>query len=77
MGFCGGLRKEVKNYKKNDMKYLYAASIQGIQSFIFQTNKLREIAGASKLVDDICKELFNESFKVPEENIIMQAAGNV
>jgi len=26
-----------------DKKYLYGASIQGIQSFIFGTNKLKEI----------------------------------
>lgn len=31
--------------------YLYGAAVQGIQSFIFQTNKLMEIAGASELVE--------------------------
>ena len=35
-------------------KYLYGAAVQGIQSFIFQTNKLREIVGASELVEEIC-----------------------
>lgn len=40
--------------------YLYGASVQGIQSFIFQTNKLREIAGASELVSCICSQLFVE-----------------
>ncbi len=33
-------------------KYLYAASIQGIQQYIFQTNRLREIIGASALLDN-------------------------
>ena len=36
------------------MKYLYGAAIQGIQSFIFQTNKLQEIVGASELIEIIC-----------------------
>jgi len=27
----------------NNKKYLYGAAVQGIQSFIFGTNKLREI----------------------------------
>ncbi|PID47067.1 MAG: hypothetical protein CR967_05810 [Proteobacteria bacterium] len=34
-------------------KYLYGASVQGIQNFIFKTNKLKEIIGASKLVEDL------------------------
>lgn len=43
-------------------KYLYGASIQGIQGFIFQTSKLRDIAGASELVDRVCGELFESMF---------------
>lgn len=35
------------------MRYLYGASVQGIQSFIFATNRLREIVGASDLVEEI------------------------
>ena len=34
-------------------KYLYGAAVQGIQGFIFQTNKLRDIVGASELVERI------------------------
>ncbi len=34
-------------------KYLYGASVQGIQDFIFKTNKLKEIIGASKIVESI------------------------
>ena len=34
-------------------KFLYGAAVQGIQSFIFQTNALKEIAGASELVEQI------------------------
>lgn len=32
--------------------------MQGIQGFIYQTNKLREIVGASELVERICTDLF-------------------
>ena len=39
-------------------KYLYAAAVQGIQSFIFQTNVLKDIVGASELVDSVCTEAF-------------------
>ena len=59
-------------------KYLYGASVQGIQSFIFKTNKLAEIIGASELIEQLCTSLFEKS--VPDfkkENLIMGAAGNV
>src|SRR5690606_7541447 len=39
-------------------KYLYGASVQGIQSFIFQTNKLREIVGASEIIKNITDQTF-------------------
>lgn len=63
-------------------KYLYGASVQGIQSFIFQTNKLKEIVGASELVEDICGDLFKEELKhhgieYVEENLLLGAAGNI
>lgn len=61
-------------------KYLYGAAVQGIQSFIFQTNKLQEIVGASELVEEICTDFFRKqvgkkNFK--EENLILGAAGNI
>lgn len=60
-------------------KYLYGASIQGIQSFIFQTNKLKEIVGGSELVEEICTDLFYSFINSDEndENIIVSAAGNI
>ncbi|MDE6422853.1 MAG: hypothetical protein K2K95_05480, partial [Muribaculaceae bacterium] len=69
-------------------KYLYGAAVQGIQGFIFQTNKLREIVGASELVEDICTSLFAEALREakgvfsPEDlesdpNAILNAAGNI
>jgi hypothetical protein len=62
------------------MKYLYGAAIQGIQSYIFQTDKLKEIVGASELVERICTEFFKNGFgngKFKEENKILSAAGNI
>ena len=40
--------------------YLYGAAVQGIQNFIFQTNKLKEIVGASELVEEVCTEVFKK-----------------
>jgi len=58
-----------------ETKFLYGAAVQGIQGFIFQTNKLKEIAGASDLVEKICTDEFND-FGKPGE-IVQKAAGNV
>ncbi|WP_288765310.1 hypothetical protein [uncultured Porphyromonas sp.] len=55
--------------------YLYGASVQGIQQFIFNSNKIREIAGASELVKAICDDLF-EQVAGTEANII-GAAGEI
>lgn len=59
-------------------KYLYGASVQGIQEFIFKTNKLKEIIGASKIVEDMDKIDFQEKYNLkakPEK--LLQAAGNI
>ena len=57
------------------MKYLYGTSVQGIQSFIFQTNTLRDIIGASELVDAVCNDKFND-YKGNGE-VLLHAAGNI
>ncbi|MGM0598160.1 MAG: Cas10/Cmr2 second palm domain-containing protein [Myxococcota bacterium] len=55
-------------------KYLYGASVQGIQSFIFQTDKLKEIIGASELVELVCTTLFaNLVFNGPEAPFDLEA----
>ncbi len=54
-------------------KYLYGASVQGIQEFIFATNELKTIVGASEIV----KNINNKIKEKYEKNIIMNAAGNV
>ncbi len=67
----------------NRPKFLYGAAVQGIQSFIFQTNALREIAGASELVEQICTKLFAEAIGsnvetlLNDNNAIVTAAGNI
>ena len=62
-------------------KFLYGASVQGIQGFIFQTNKLKEIAGASELVEQICSRLFADALGKEnfdnDPNAILTAAGNI
>lgn len=64
-------------------KFLYGAAVQGIQSFIFQTNTLSEIVGASELVEEICTKMFAEQLGVSiselneDENAIINAAGNI
>ena len=58
------------------MKYLYGASVQGIQGFIFETNKLQEIVGASEIVKSIEGdfEVLTEAFS---KTVLMNAAGNI
>ena len=67
----------------NQPKFLYGAAVQGIQGFIFQTNTLREIAGASELVEQICTNKFAEAIGSNvddlknDTNAIVTAAGNI
>lgn len=60
-------------------KYLYGLSVQRIQSFIFETGKLKEIIGASEFVEQVCTVEFPRflggAFK--QENLIVGAAGKV
>lgn len=57
------------------MKYLYGAAVQGIQNFIFQTNQLKDIVGASELVDNICTSAFDQYARNGKS--ILRAAGNI
>jgi len=54
-------------------KYLYGASVHGIQEYIFATNELKSIVGASEIIKNIAKTI-DENYK---ENIIINAAGNI
>jgi len=55
-------------------QYLYGASVQGIQDFIFKTNKLQEIVGASEIVKGI-EKLFEDNYN--SEEVLINAAGNI
>jgi len=54
-------------------KYLYGASVQGIQEFIFATNELKTIVGASEIIKNI-NDKIKEKY---EKNVVINAAGNV
>ena len=41
-------------------KWLYGASVQGIQGYIFQTIKLKAVIGASELVKDLRETNFKK-----------------
>jgi hypothetical protein len=77
--FCMKVIKQLIIRKPmNYTHYLYGASVQGIQNFIFQTNELRSIAGASELVEQICSKLFNAFNPDPTKGtLIVHAAGNI
>jgi len=78
---------EKESNTKNKVKYLYGAAVQGIQEFIFQTNKLKEIVGASELVEKICTSALEELIEEicqPQKfeegkhgETIVKAAGNI
>jgi len=55
------------------MKYLYGASVQGIQGFIFETNELKSIIGASEIIESINQKIADNY----EKYIIVNAAGNI
>lgn len=71
-------------------KYLYGASIQGIQEYIYATNKLQEIIGASEIIDSLGQKFDDKQegngaiFGVFDElranglveQILLNAAGN-
>ena len=59
-------------------KYLYGASVQGIQEHVFKTGKLKEIVGASEIVESICTEHFKTVCpNFNPEYLIIGAAGNI
>jgi len=63
--------------------YLYGASVQGIQGFIFETNKLKEIVGASDLIEQFCDLGFlgrfskEFDFNIKKEDVLRNAGANI
>lgn len=68
---------------ENRNNYLYGAAVQGIQSFILQTNELKDIVGASELVEQICTTKFASVLGKDYDRLksdphaILMAAGNI
>lgn len=60
----------------SEPKYLYGAAVQGIQGFIFSSNDLKSIVGASELVEEICTTMFDD-FADGKGKSIIRAAGNI
>lgn len=61
-------------------KFLYGASCHGIQSFIFETDKLREIVGGSELIEQLCTSFFDDFLnhnQITDFKKITGAAGNI
>ena len=48
------------------MAWLYMYDVRGIQDYVFRTNKMKEIIGASLLVEDLIKKIFIKQLN--EEN---------
>ncbi len=73
------IRNIYKLYNMENNNYLYGLTVQGIQSYIFETNKLREIVGGSEIVEQITrkmiKDILNSSFN--EKKLLLAAAGNI
>lgn len=62
-----------------EVKYLYGFAVQGIQSYIFGTNKLSEIIGASEVVEEACTlwfSAFRKEHSITEEPL-SAAAGSI
>lgn len=52
------------------MARLYMYDVRGIQDYVFRTNKVKEIIGASRLVNDLIKGLFLEVASEKELKIV-------
>ncbi|MEO1257794.1 MAG: hypothetical protein AAFZ15_03325 [Bacteroidota bacterium] len=60
-------------------KYLYGFRVQGIQEFIFETGKLKEIITASELVEQVCTDAIRQAMgpAFNDERLIQGAAGKI
>ncbi len=65
---------EKSTAQETSKKYLYGFTIQGIQRYIFNTNKLTDIIGASEIVENICTKFFENNYPGFKEDELRQAA---
>ena len=54
--------KRFLNLRRREAMNENGTSVQGIQGYIFQTNKLKDVIGASELVKDSCETDFKKEF---------------
>ena len=54
--------KRFLNLRRREAMNENGTSVQGIQGYIFQTNKLKDVIGASELVKDLCETNFKKEF---------------
>ncbi len=54
--------KRFLNLRRREAMSENGTSVQGIQGYIFQTNKLKDVIGASELVKDLCETDFKKEF---------------
>jgi hypothetical protein len=63
-------------------QYLYGAKVQGIQSYIFETNRLQDIGGGSELIESLSGEGFVDFFaevgvRYNKDQLLRNAAGEI
>ena len=54
--------KRFLNLRRREAMTENGTSVQGIQGYIFQTNKLKDLIGASELEKDLCETNFKKEF---------------
>jgi hypothetical protein len=64
-------------------QYLYGAKVQGIQAYIFETNRLKDIGGASELIESLSRSRLKDYFesvakvRYDQDQLLRNAAGDV
>ncbi len=51
-------------------EFMVMYDVRGIQNYVFKTNKLKEVIGASGIISDLIIHLFNQAVKDAQINLI-------